>query len=1172
MSLQGTAAPRRIDSERAALIQQDERARREALDPRRSLLLQAPAGSGKTTVLTARFLTLLAHVDAPEEIVAITFTRKAAAEMRNRILQALQSTPASVPRGLSWELIERARRRDQQLGWQLRQHPARLRIQTVDALNHGFAQSLPVSARTAPSLQISDAPTALYRLAARRALQGAWTDTGTDTALQPAVELLFARLDNVWARLERLTAEMLARRAHWLPHLLRTSGGEGLAATVRQSLDELLRAELAYVGARLPAELLLEGAALLAYAARNRLAQGEAHGGAAPMLEAVSLRADAADLDRWRALVNLARTKDEDWRRKVDRTQGFPADDKLMKQRAMAWIARLSAVPEAGMLLDSVRELPDTELSALDAEALETLARLLPRAAAELKLVFAERGRADHTEMAAAARASLTEQGEPSELALRAGSAIRHILMDEFQDTSLEQFDMLRVLTAGWSTGDGRTLFLVGDPMQSIYQFREAEVGLFLRARDFGLGDIRFEALQLRRNFRSCAALIDWVNERFEPLFPGQDDARLAAIRYLPSVSPDAAPVPPAQPIGVTGELFDRPSAALPTDAKVVSLHRFEDGDGSAEAGRVLEIVRTTQAADPRQSIAVLVASREHAVAIAALLRDAGIAVRGVDLEPLRDRPVIRDVVALTRALLHALDRTAWLALLRAPWCGLTLAQLDLLCRSDQAELYTTLRVELDAGRLPEALRVPVRRLLEALSPALEGAECALPLWQRVQRCWLRLAGPAVHAREEDRLDVKRFIDALAAHDAPETLVGQALAEITDGLYSTTPAQRGAVEIMTMHAAKGLEWDVVLLPGLGRMTASDREPLLHWIDLPRSGGSGTDLLLCPIRCSQRQAPRTLADFIRHIRVQRERIERVRLLYVAATRARRSLHLLGWLQTPAQSSQSSQPPRPLARSPMALLWPAIGAEFLSTPTPMSEGDEGGSQLPAPALSTPPAERTGILKRLPPDWVMPLPAASPVTSPRRAATALPGIAPEFRWVGLTARAVGTIVHAELHRLALSRPLAEADPWLRRVPDYGLWLTELGVPAREHAAAQERIVQALERTLRDPRGRWLLADGHVEARSEWRLTGMHEQRLVTVVFDRMLLDEHGHRWIVDFKTSVHEGAGQAEFIESELERYQPQLQRYATLARALGPQSVRVALYFPLLRVFRELTLPD
>src|SRR5208282_4364485 len=106
----------------------------------------------------------------------------------------------------------------------------------------------------------------------------------------------------------------------------------------------------------------------------------------------------------------------------------------------------------------------------------------------------------------------------------------------EFQDTSYEQFALLQALTAGWERGDGRTLFVVGDPMQSIYQFREAEVGLFLRARDHGVGAITLEPLQLRRNFRSRAALIDWVNEHFTQLFSKDDDPRLAAIRFLSSI------------------------------------------------------------------------------------------------------------------------------------------------------------------------------------------------------------------------------------------------------------------------------------------------------------------------------------------------------------------------------------------------------------------------------------------------------------------------------------------------------------------------------------------------------------------------------------------------------------------------------------------------------------
>ena len=138
--------------------------------------------------------------------------------------------------------------------------------------------------------------------------------------------------------------------------------------------------------------------------------------------------------------------------------------------------------------LCALRVLPDAVPSQGDRAAIEALAQLLVRAAAELQLLFSERGVVDYPFVAAAARQALTEQGEPSDFALRAGSAIRHVLVDEFQDTSFEQFGLLNALTVGWERGDGRTLFLVGDPMQSIYQFREAEVGLFLHARDHGLG------------------------------------------------------------------------------------------------------------------------------------------------------------------------------------------------------------------------------------------------------------------------------------------------------------------------------------------------------------------------------------------------------------------------------------------------------------------------------------------------------------------------------------------------------------------------------------------------------------------------------------------------------------------------------------------------------------
>src|SRR5919204_533400 len=118
---------------------------------------------------------------------------------------------------------------------------------------------------------------------------------------------------------------------------------------------------------------------------------------------------------------------------------------------------------------------------------LAAILELLPLAAAPLKLVFAERGETDFTEVAQGAVRALGTADSPTDLLLALDTKIRHILVDEFQDTSYSQWELLERLTGGWEQGDGRTLFLVGDPMQSIYRFREAKVALFLQAWEEGL-------------------------------------------------------------------------------------------------------------------------------------------------------------------------------------------------------------------------------------------------------------------------------------------------------------------------------------------------------------------------------------------------------------------------------------------------------------------------------------------------------------------------------------------------------------------------------------------------------------------------------------------------------------------------------------------------------------
>jgi len=156
----------------------------------------------------------------------------------------------------------------------------------------------------------------------------------------------------------------------------------------------------------------------------------------------------------------------------------------------------------------------------------------------------------------------------------------------------------------------------------------------------------------------------------------------------------------------------------------------------------------------------------------------------------------------------------------------------------------------------------------------------------------------------------------------------------------------------------------------------------------------------------------------------------------------------------------------------------------------------------------------------------------------------------------------VHAWLVRLAGAPQLPEPGAVLAQ-------LTRLGVPESVQPRALEVILTALRQTLSDERGRWILSGTHHEAYSEWELSGVSGGRLRNLKVDRSFVDESGTRWVIDYKTSAHEGGDLEGFLAREIERYRPQLEAYLELARAMGPQPVRAALYFPLLGAFRELS---
>jgi len=1146
---------------------EDEQARDYATDPRRSILLQAPAGSGKTTVLTQRLLRLLAEVHEPEEILAITFTRKAAAEMRARVLKALHGeidTSNAQGRRLQ-ALASAALERGKARGWNLAQDPGRLRIQTIDSFNFRLASQLPVTAKAGGGLTITDRPGELYHRAARATLVVA----ESDPELRADVEFLFERLDNHWRNVEELLANMLAERGHWLRYVL-GHDPQSLCARINESLASIVRDHLVAACNRLSATLRAEAGSLP---------------------QAGVLESEPESLTAWQSLAALTLTQKGEWRKPkgITKALGPAYEAKAAKEALRDYLERVSGVPGAREILLELSQLPAPELVESDAAAIMALSRVLRAAAVQLQAEFASEGRVDHTYISGAARAALADAGLPTDLALRTGLSLRHILVDEFQDTSLAQFDLVEALTAGWEEGDGRTLFVVGDPMQSIYQFREAEVGLFLRTRSSGIGGVRLEALRLARNFRSVPDLIDWTNCAFSSLFPKSDDLRASAVAFTPSLAglkaPDAAARATGQPVADASMRGPAPSgAAAASDS--VELRLFPSEDRGSETAAITQRIARIRAQDPPATIAILVAARSHAASVMLALESLGIDAIGVDLVPLSELSIVRDLVALLQALHHLGDRTAWLAVLRAPWCGLSLEGLSAL--SQRADKQLPWEALAEPARLKHVARDEVARLIrirEVLENAFETRD-TLPLADWLEMTWLRLgaadAYPALDLRH-----ARAFLNALSERAASGEWGGpkdldSLLAELFAQPQASTP---NPVQIMTIHRAKGLEFDHVFVPSLDRELNRGREPLLRWLDLPRRLGQ-SDLVMAPVPAIGDDAGGSVGVYLKRLMARRGLNEQTRLLYVAATRAKKTLYLSG-----APKAKSDGSIQPKAGTLLACLWPALGQTFkigdantshgtgADAPQPEAQTNAASAGAPHAAASTrcntadEAANETGAprsveLRRLRQDWSPPTlgpPASDMARLPVGRQSLEP---PEFSWVGETSRHIGTVVHAGLEVFATaaalpSRARIEAD---RNI--YRQQLLRHGVPERDLARATEVVVEALTRTVEDERGRWIFAPEHREAHSELALTGIAAGRLTGVVIDRSFVDRDGIRWVIDFKTSRHEGGGLEAFLEQEMDRYRPQLETYVALARGLGANAVRAGLYFPLLGAFREL----
>jgi ATP-dependent exoDNAse (exonuclease V) beta subunit len=1222
----------------------DQLQRMQALDPTRSILVEAPAGSGKTDLLTRRFLSLLAEVAEPGQVVAITFTNAAAAEMRHRILAELEKAAGADASPLPDDefsmpvLARRALDHSLALGWKLLDLPTQLRISTIDAFCRELALQQPLLSSLGGGLDVADHPAELYRRAARQTLKK------IDQIGQPlsaAIEALLLWRDNGWQEMEDLVVTMLGQRDRWMHDFVldREPDWEALCERLERPFALAVREALTALGQLLDQmpQALDEALRLARFACD--LSEGELHRELAELAEIPAVpfsSGEEVEASR-QAYVNLAAlllTGDGAFRKQVDKRLGFPADRKREKAELLDLIAGLKTIPGLESALAQVANLPPARYIEDDWQIIRACFTLLRQAAAELQVVFAEAGAVDFIEIAQIAQRVLRgPDGLPTDAALAVSDKIRHLLVDEFQDTSRRQHQLLASLIAAWPDRTDRTCFVVGDPMQSIYFFRDADAELFPRVKTVGLEiphdqPLLFDFAPLKANFRTSASLVDRLNGIFAAVFAQPDGSGVTFSTAQPAREEASTPDPRFQ---LHLEFVP------PNDPNKAAVSDGLDEKESSRAAQVEEIVALIRGHLPameaarhngeKYRIAVLGRARSGLAPIALALREAEIPFRAVDLEELSARPEVLDALALARALFNPLDRVAWLGVLRAPWCGLSLADLHLLVSDDDPELLARPIPELLAERLAllsEEGQPAASRVLRALNFVVQfrASQPTASLGTWLERIWLSLGGgDCVDAAGRANLDLLwNCLDRLPGGE--EDLLGPGLIAALNKLTALPdPAADSdcGVQLMTIHKSKGLEFEVVIVPELQASGGRGGIKLLSWLergleqDLAQTHDEScevTEFLIAPLQSKGADSGKAKA-WVDRVYRQRESQEMRRILYVAATRAREELHFFARPACKADAEGGLTLVEPLG-SLLATAWPALEEEvraqfeeWKSKREDAQAGEENVLESIAASgesnlLTMPSPVRPTRLRRLPPDYL----ASSTFCHPERSE------GPAFRSSGegvgdyeshsvihslgkgtesreedalyvrheggLLSRALGTAVHTLLEDLARLREKLDWDSarnaLRNREPGIAAQVRTAGIDPSKAAQIAAQALGCVLGASHDPVGSWILSP-HAAAASEPRWASVVAGRLHTVQVDRVFRagakpQEEGEDcwWIVDYKTAQVEDGNSAAVTQLR-PLFAPQLEAYAEVLRKLHGQGekIRAGLYYPRMAQF-------
>lgn len=862
----------------------DVQQRRRAVDPISSFHLEAPAGSGKTSLLTARFLRLLGVVEHPRQILALTFTNKAAGEMRERVCtmltRAANGSEPSNPQDV--EMLDAA-------AAALKRHKERralllggdfLQILTFHSFCFTLVSQAPLEAGIIPgaSLLAETDQAALLRETIDTTLMEIMERAAEDP-WRRAAENRLLYLNNSWPILAKELEEIMQRREA-LGDLIGVLSREKAAESFLAGLRELAETELGALDAAFRSTSL-------AAAWGDFICDLERKGGsAAALLPGVVPGGKWEDLAGWADMANVLLTNAGGPRKQAGPDKGFyPRFSKT------SWYKAIQEIPQAvAGRLHAVRELPLPDAANPNVDALWDLVLLIQAVAEAYERRCRKLRLLDFSDLEMAAL-RLFDGMHPTDLQLLLDHQIRHVLVDEFQDTSRQQWLLLKRLCAGWMPGDGRTLFVVGDPKQSIYGFRKAEVNLFMEAAA-GLPLessvlLPLESLRLGTNFRSTPGLIKWCNCVFGRTVMRNPRPELDEVGFTAAAAPnpDGCGGAEATPCPCGGGDPDAPELALFVRWPDAASGRARE---AAWIARSIALELTEGNLRPDRTIGILLFARTHLPVYLTALQERHVAVQVAEGLKLTDRPEVEYLWQLCRALVLPHDHLAWAVQLRSPWLSLDYGGMFAVFSKEAGPWVEKIRA---FARENEEVRIFWENLREARQRL--GHE---PLADVLEAAWLSLGGARLTAERWGGRGLaccRRFLDLVAEAEVFEPVrTVQRVEELLKGAFEPVDpdAASSRVHLMTVHRAKGLEFDSVYLPFLDWNPLA-RERMERPPYLLERGMLASGRYLLAMRPDRRGGEiDPVYRMLQKLHLGRRWGEARRLFYVAATRARSRLSM------------------------------------------------------------------------------------------------------------------------------------------------------------------------------------------------------------------------------------------------------------------------------------------